>query len=103
MLWRVGELVVNEGGQETRRVACSPGEGPRRKKRKRERRRDNRPARRHDARCGGWRCANFLGGRNRSRRQGVGAHRLRNILERLFAAIDEFGRDPATHLIIGGA
>ncbi len=40
---RVGELIVNGSGHETRRVARTPGKGPRRKKREGERSGERRP------------------------------------------------------------
>ena len=93
---RVGELVVDGSGHETRRVARAPGEGARRKKHESKRGRKRRPAR-PDAARPRRRLGRFLR-RRRALAQEVSAHRLSDVLEALRPEVGHLKLEPRLDL-----
>ena len=96
---RVGELVVNGSGHETRRQARAPGKAARRKKHESERSRERRPARPDAARLR-RRLGRFLR-RRRAVAQEVSAHRLGDVLEALRPEVGHLKLEPRLDLPVG--
>ena len=107
---RVGELIVNGSGHETRRVARTPGKGPRRKKRESERRGERRPLRKPGARLRRRGGALHFGRRDRHRRfrlrrladfERIDVDRLGDVLELGRAEIADRHLEPSLDLPVG--
>jgi hypothetical protein len=97
---RVGELIVNRSGHETRRVARTPSKCPHRKKRESKRRSKSRPAR-PDAARPRRSFGRFFLRRGRALAKQVSMHRLGDVLEALPPEVGHLKLQPRLDLPVG--